>query len=943
MPAVRGDGMRGLAVFISDIRNCKSKEAEIKRINKELANIRSKFKGDKTLDGYQKKKYVCKLLFIFLLGHDIDFGHMEAVNLLSSNKYTEKQIGYLFISVLVNTNSDLIRLIIQSIKNDLASRNPIHVNLALQCIANIGSKEMAETFGTEIPKLLVSGDTMDVVKQSAALCLLRLLRTCPEVIPSGEWTSRIIHLLNDQHLGVVTAAASLIEALVKRNTDEYKGCVSLAVSRLSRIVTASYTDLQDYTYYFVPAPWLSVKLLRLLQNYPPPEDAGVRGRLTECLETILNKAQEPPKSKKVQHSNAKNAVLFEAISLIIHADSDATLLVRGCNQLGQFLSHRETNLRYLALESLCLLATSEFSHDSVKKHQETVINALKTERDVSVRQRAVDLLYAMCDKSNAEEIVQEMLNYLETADYSIREEMVLKVAILAEKYATDYTWYVDVILNLIRIAGDYVSDEVWFRVIQIVINRDDVQGYAAKTVFEALQAPACHENMVKVGSYVLGEFGNLIAGDQRSSPAVQFQLLHSKYHLCSANTRALLLTTYVKFVNLFPEIKHLIQDVFKADNNLRSADAELQQRASEYLQLSIVASTDVLATVLEEMPPFPERESSILAILKKKKPGRVAEPGSAGSDGTTPKERKSPALSALTNHSNHNTSGQSNDLLGLASPSAPTTTQNPAPLVDMLADVFSSASPPSVNNGFGSSFQPIDNLKKFACKNNGVLFENDLLQIGVKSEFRQNLGRIALYFGNKTSFALQGFSSSVGTPGDLATKLILQVKPVDVNVDAGAQIQQLVNVECVDEFLEYPTLTILFLYNGVQQRLSLKLPLTINKFFEPTEMNSEAFFSRWKNLSGSNQEAQKIFQATQPIDASHIRTKLIGTGMKLLDGIDPNPENYVSAGIIHSRTQQIGCLLRLEPNRQAQMYRLTIRSSKDSVAKLICDLLCDQF
>lgn len=64
---------------------------------------------------------------------------------------------------------------------------------------------------------------------------------------------------------------------------------------------------------------------------------------------------------------------------------------------------------------------------------------------------------------------------------------VLKVAILAEKYATDYTWYVDVILKLIRIAGDYVSEEVWYRVIQIVVNREDVQGYAAKTVFEALQ------------------------------------------------------------------------------------------------------------------------------------------------------------------------------------------------------------------------------------------------------------------------------------------------------------------------------------------------------------------------------------------------------------------------------------------------------------------------
>ena len=43
-----------------------------------------------------------------------------------------------------------------------------------------------------------------------------------------------------------------------------------------------------------------------------------------------------------------------------------------------------------------------------------------------------------------------------------------------------------------------------------------------------MQAPACHENMVKVGGYILGEFGNLIAGDSRSAPSVQFQLLHSK-------------------------------------------------------------------------------------------------------------------------------------------------------------------------------------------------------------------------------------------------------------------------------------------------------------------------------------------------------------------------------------------------------------------------------
>ena len=35
-------------------------------------------------------------------------------------------------------------------------------------------------------------------------------------------------------------------------------------------MTSSHSDLQDYTYYFVPAPWLTVKLMRLLQCFPIP-------------------------------------------------------------------------------------------------------------------------------------------------------------------------------------------------------------------------------------------------------------------------------------------------------------------------------------------------------------------------------------------------------------------------------------------------------------------------------------------------------------------------------------------------------------------------------------------------------------------------------------------------------------------------------------------------
>ena len=48
-------GMRGLNVFIQDIRNAPSKEHEQKRVDKELANIRKKFRNT-DLSSYDKKK-----------------------------------------------------------------------------------------------------------------------------------------------------------------------------------------------------------------------------------------------------------------------------------------------------------------------------------------------------------------------------------------------------------------------------------------------------------------------------------------------------------------------------------------------------------------------------------------------------------------------------------------------------------------------------------------------------------------------------------------------------------------------------------------------------------------------------------------------------------------------------------------------------------------------
>ena len=42
---------------------------------------------------------------------------------------------------------------------------------------------------------------------------------------------------------------------------------------------------------------------------------------------------------------------------------------------------------------------------------------------------------------------------------------------------------------------------------------------------QALQAPACHENIIKFSGYILGEFGNLIAGDPRSRYIMNIKIM----------------------------------------------------------------------------------------------------------------------------------------------------------------------------------------------------------------------------------------------------------------------------------------------------------------------------------------------------------------------------------------------------------------------------------
>jgi hypothetical protein len=63
----------------------------------------------------------------------------------------------------------------------------------------------------------------------------------------------------------------------------------------------------------------------------------------------------------------------------------------------------------------------------------------------------------------------------------------------------------------------------------------------------------------------------------------QFAALHQHWGAAPAATRALLLSTYAKLANLYPECRALVTPVF--DKYACNGNLELQQRSCEYLAL----------------------------------------------------------------------------------------------------------------------------------------------------------------------------------------------------------------------------------------------------------------------------------------------------------------------------------------------------------------------
>ena len=989
-----GVGYRGLKNFIDEIRQCQSKEQENARIDKELANIRTKFKSDRGkqptmtqavqsrttttnspqpsssssflpardrardpdplpgLSSYEKKKYIWKLLYIYVLGYDVEFGHMEAVALISSTKFSEKQVGYIAASVLLHENLEFVRLVINTMQKDLVSRDENWQCMALTAIANMGGREFAEALSGEVLKLLLSSSTRTVVRKKAALCVLRLFRRNPDIIDVNTFALKIGNLLQERDLGVLLSSMSLLCGVVSVDSKGYEVVIPKVVGVLERV--AKGIDIpQDYTYYGIPSPWLHVKALRVLHYFPVIENDNVWTKLSEILRRTISSA---PIDKNTNKNNALHAILFESISLMMHLNMDSEVLAQCVTLLGKFVSIKEPNIRYLGLENMSRLSLVPEMMSTIKSHQEQIVLSLH-DPDISIRRRALDLLYRMCDSENSHEVVDQLLNYLTTADFAIREELALKIAILSERFASSLKWYVDVIISLIDKAGDHVSDEVWYRVVQIVTNNEDLQSHAAANVLRKLQDGSSHETMLKLSSYILGEFGQLLQGSEREI----FHILKDRMGSASALTKGLILSAFAKIETRNPddaEVIEAIKEIFRRYGTI--PDAELQQRAVEYAALSGMKEA---ATVMALMPKFPERESSLLKLMAAETAENSLPIGRARAS-----DKDADALPSA---------GQSNDLLGLEDTiegtvpvvplelAHPKAAQNdPMDLLEGLsvsepaapapASVQPAASDPfgiggfsdlTVQNDTSTSLQPqlmggtLEGwYTKLCVANKGVLYQDQFLQIGVKADFQKAQGRLVLFLGNKHAGELSNVVLSIPP----IPSYRIQVGNVPSAIAAQAQVQVPIAVSCVEPSLDVPKLQVVYQVEGQPLKLDLQLPLIPTKFFSPVQnIDANSFFGAWKSIPSAPLKLQQILKCEDTIDISRVQGLVGSVGFTVAQGLDPSPNNIVGVGAFNCESSgETMVMLRLEvdPNTKKQ-YRITVASNNALLTSSTKELL----
>ncbi|CAE7013260.1 hypothetical protein CFE70_002345 [Pyrenophora teres f. teres 0-1] len=687
--------MASLKQFIRNVRAAKTIADERAVVQKESAAIRASFR-EESHDSNVRRNNVAKLLYLFTLGERTHFGQIECLKLLASPRFADKRLGYLGTMLLLDENQEVLTLVTNSLKNDLNHANQYIVGLALCTLGNIASVEMARDLFPEVETIISSANPY--IRRKAAICAMRICRKVPDL--QEHFLEKAKLLLQDRNHGVLLCGVTLVENLCEADEveddengvrDIFRPLVPSLVKILKGLSSSGYAPEHDVT--GITDPFLQCKLLQLLRVL-----ARGDAQVSEQINDILAQVATNTDSSK----NVGNSILYESVLTILDIEADSGLRVLGVNILGKFLSNRDNNIRYVALNTLIKVVAVE--PNAVQRHRNTILDCLR-DPDISIRRRALDLSFTLINESNVRVLIRELLAFLEVADNEFKPVMTSQIGVAADRFAPNKRWHVDTMLRVLKLAGNYVKEQILSSFVRLIATTPDLQTYSVQKLYAALKEDITQEGLTLAGSWVIGEYGDaLLRGGQyeeeelvkeiKESDVVDLfeTILGSSYAGLIVQqyivTASMKLTTRLSDPAQIERLRRLLQ------RYAANLDVEIQQRAAEYGNL--FGHDQIRRGVLEKMPPPEIREESrVLGEATKKRQSKIAKkkPAQAATEDLLLDLMGDSGPSAGVNGA-ANGAQQSQDLFAdiMGGASSPPQTTSPAPQSNVanIMDLFNS-------------------------------------------------------------------------------------------------------------------------------------------------------------------------------------------------------------------------------------------------------------
>nr|XP_029153072.1 AP-1 complex subunit gamma-1 isoform X2 [Arachis hypogaea] len=399
----------------------------------------------------------------------------------------------------------------------------------------------------------------------------------------------------------------------------------------------------------------------------------------EALEHI-RKVGTKTESNKV----AANAILYECVQTIMSIEGNGGLRVLAIGILGKFLSNRDNNIRYVALNMLMKAVTAD--PQAVLRYRATILECVK-DADASIRKRALELVYVLVNESNVKPLTTELVSYLETCDQDFKGDLTAKICSIVSKFSPEKIWYIDQMIKVLLEAGSFVKDEVWRALIVVISNASELHGYAVRALYKAFQKSNEQEAFTRVAIWCIGEYGDLLINNVgmldledritvTESDAVDLIEITIQCHALDFTTKAMALVALLKLSSRFPSCSERIREIIvKYKGNFV---LELQQRSIEFNSI-IARHQNIRSMLVERMPVLDE------ATFIGRQAGSLPDAGSisAGSSVSLPNGVAKPADSLV-------------DLLDLNSNDAPAPSSSGG---DFLQDLLGVDLSPAAQSG----------------------------------------------------------------------------------------------------------------------------------------------------------------------------------------------------------------------------------------------------